>query len=257
MFVNCYTVYLFCSRALWPNTCAYFHCPQFISDVNMNMAETFTYIVVSLIIDVVYSPVYAVISNFMGSGSVTYECEGHETRLSDCMSPLSSTIAPCYYALVKCFSTTDKKSGGSNKTTDKGSGGSTTSGSSAGIVAGVVVSLLAVLLVVTIIVIIILIVWIKRRAKNLKTCNNNVSTTSPQTSHPAVMTDNITLLRGNPSYQFTTVTPVLSGTEASNVTQLQENTSYQHITQVSAGTDAMPFQENPLYISTHFPASTN
>ena len=48
---------------------------------------------------------YAVINTSMGSGSVTYECEGHETRLSDCMSPLSSTIAPCYYALVKC--TTD------------------------------------------------------------------------------------------------------------------------------------------------------
>ena len=45
---------------------------------------------------------YAVINNSMGSGNVTYECEGHETRLSDCMSPLSST---CYYALVKC--TTD------------------------------------------------------------------------------------------------------------------------------------------------------
>ena len=255
MFVNCYTVYL--SDPIRVHIC---HCPQFISDVNMNMAETFTYIVVSLIVDVVYSPMYAVISNSMGSGSVAYECEGHETRLSDCMSPLSSTIAPCYYALVKCFSTTDKKSGGSN-----GSGGSTTSGSSAGIVAGVVVSLLAVLLVVTIIVIIILIVWLKRRAENLKPCDNNASTTSPQTSPPAVMTDtekecNITLLRGNPSYQFTTVTAVFSGTEASNVTQLQENTSYQPITPVSAGTDArnmMPFQENPLYLSTHFPASTN
>ena len=253
MFVNCYTVYL--SDPIRVHIC---HCPQFISDVNMNMAETFTYIVVSLIVDVVYSPMYAVISNSMGSGSVTYECEGHETRLSDCMSPLSSTIAPCYYALVKCFSTTDKKSGGSN-----GSRGSTTSGSSAGIVAGVVVSLLAVLLVVTIIVIIIiLIVWLKRRAKNLKPGNNNASTTAPQTSSPAVMTDtekecNITLLRGNPSYQPTTVTAVFSGTEASNVTQLQENTSYQHIIPVSAGTDArnmMPFQENP---STHFPASTN
>ena len=31
----------------------------------------------------------------------------------NCMSPLSSTIAPCYYALVKCFSTTDKRFGGS------------------------------------------------------------------------------------------------------------------------------------------------
>ena len=59
----------------------------------------------SLIIDMVDSPMYAVINTSMGSGSVTYECEGHETRLSDCMSPLSSTIAPCYYALVKC--TTD------------------------------------------------------------------------------------------------------------------------------------------------------
>ena len=58
--------------------------------------------------------------NSMGSGSVTYECEGHETRLSDCMSPLSSTIAPCYYALVKCFSIY----------TDKRSGESTTSGAS-------------------------------------------------------------------------------------------------------------------------------
>ena len=138
------------------------------------------------------APMYTVINNSMGSGSVTYECEGHETRLSDCMSPLSSTIAPCYYALVKCFSITDKRSGES-----------TTSGSSAGIVAGVVVSLLAVLLVVTI-VIIILIVWLKRRDKNLKPGDNNASTTSPQTSPPAVMTDterlcNITLLHDNPS----------------------------------------------------------
>ena len=53
---------------------------------------------------------YAMINNSMGSGSVTYECEGHETRLSDCMSTLNSTIGPCYYALVKCFSTTDKRS---------------------------------------------------------------------------------------------------------------------------------------------------
>ena len=88
------------------------------------------------------SLMYAVINNSMGSGSVTYEYEGHETRLSDCMSPLSSTIAPCYYALVKC-------------TTDKKSGESTTSGPSAGIVAGVVASLLAILLVVTIIIIIL------------------------------------------------------------------------------------------------------
>ena len=190
---------------------------------------------------------YAVINNSMGSGSVTYECEGHETRLSDCMT---STIAPCYYALVKC-------------TTDKRSGGSTTSGSSVSIVAGVVVSLLAVLLVVTIIVIIILIVWLKRRAKNLKPGDSNASTTSPQTSPPAVLTDtekacNVTLLHDNPSYQPTTA--VLS--EANNVTQLQENPSYQPITvvPVSDGTDAsnmMLFQDNPSYISTHFQDNTN
>ena len=172
-------------------------------------------------------PLYAVLNNSIGSGSVTYECEGHETRLSDCMSPLSST---CYYALVKCFSTTGKKPGGS-----------TTSGSFAGSVAGVVVSLLAVLLVVTI-VIIILIVLLKRRDKNLKPGDNNASTTSPQTSPPAVITDterayDITLLHDNPSYQ---PTAVLSGTEAKNVTyvELQENPSYQPITVDSAGTDA-------------------
>ena len=144
---------------------------------------------------------YGVINNSIGSGSVTYECEGHETRLSDCMSPLSSTIAPCYYALVKCFSTTDKGSeesttspttsgssgsegtgpGGSTTSGSSGSGGtgpggSTTSGSSAGIVAGVI----ALLLVVTIVI--ILIVSLKRRTKNLKSGDNNASTTSPQTS---------------------------------------------------------------------------
>ena len=80
------------------------------------------------------------------------------------------------------------------------------------------------LLVITI-VIIILIVWLKRRAKNLKPGDNNASTTAPQTSPPAVMTDtekacNVTQLHDNPSYQLTTA--VLSGTEASNVTQLQE-----------------------------------
>ena len=116
---------------------------------------------------------YAVISNSMGSGSVSYECEGHETRLSDCMSPLSSTIAPCYYALVKCVSTTDKKSGGSNKTKKCG-GSSTTSGSSAGIVAGVAVSLLAVLLVVTIVSIILSVG--RTNYKNLKAGGNNAST---------------------------------------------------------------------------------
>ena len=152
---------------------------------------------------------YAVINNSMGSGSVTYECEGHETRLSDCMSPLSSTIAPCYYALVKCFSTTDKKSGESNNTTDKGSGGSTASGLSPGIVAGVVVSLLAVLLVVTI-VIIILIVWLKRGDKNMKPRENNGNSTSSQSpsSPPAVTvgtgTSDGTISLGNPTYQPTT-----------------------------------------------------
>ena len=131
---------------------------------------------------------YAVINNSMGSGSVTYECEGHETRLLDCMSPMSSTIAPCYYALVKCFSTTDK-----------GSGESTTSRSSAGIVAGVAVSLLAVLLVVTIII--ILIVWLKRRDKNTKPA------TSPTSSAPVTAgteTSDVTLSLGNPTYQPTT-----------------------------------------------------
>ena len=107
---------------------------------------------------------YAVINNSMGSESVTYECEGHETRLLDCMSsPLSSTIAPCYYALVKCI-------------TDKKSGGSTTSGLSAGIVAGVVVSSLTVLLVVTIVVLIVGLT-LKRRAK--KPGDNNVTIISP------------------------------------------------------------------------------
>ena len=175
---------------------------------------------------------YAVKNNSMGSGSVTYECEGHETRLSDCMSPLSSTIAPCYYALVKCFS---KKSGGSTKTTNKGSGESTTSGSSAGIVAGVVVSLLAVLLVVTI-VIIILIVWLKRRDKNfhLKTADNNAaSQTSPTVTAVTADTEK-TCLQDNPSYQYTT--GFLSDTEAGNVILLQENPSYQPVTVVSAGT---------------------
>ena len=159
---------------------------------------------------------YAVINNSMGSGSVTYECEGHETRLSDCMSPLSSTIAPCYYALVKCSSTTDKKSGESTKTTDKGSGVSTTSGSSAGIVAVVVGSLLAVLLVVTI-VIIILIVLLKRKNKNLKPTGSNANNThaSPQspTSHASPQsptsppagtgTSDVTLSLGNPTYETT------------------------------------------------------
>ena len=138
---------------------------------------------------------YAVINNSMGSESVTYECEGHETRLSDCMNPLSSTITPCYYALVKCFS-------------DKRSGGSTTSGLSPGIVAGVVVSVLALLLVVTI-VIIILIVWLKR-AKNLKPGDNTAATTpqSPTYASPVAVTEgtgasDVTLALANPTYQPT------------------------------------------------------
>ena len=149
---------------------------------------------------------YAVINNSMGSGSVTYECEGHETRLSDCMSPLSSTIAPCYYALVKCFSATDKGSGesttspttsGSSGSGGTGPGGSTTSGLSAGIVAGVVASLIAALLVVTIIVT-ILVVWLKRRDKNLKPTDNTHTTTSPQS--------------------FTSPAAVIAGPGANNVT---------------------------------------
>ena len=136
---------------------------------------------------------YAVIENTMGSGSVTYECEGHETRLSDCMSPLSSTIAPCYYVLVKCFS-----------------GGSTTSGSSAGIVAGVVVSSLTVLLVITIVI-----VWVKRRAKNLKPADNTTTTTSPPSptyASPVAVTggtgaSNETLELTNPTYVLTNFQP--------------------------------------------------
>ena len=45
---------------------------------------------------------YSVINNSMGSGSVTYECVGHETRLSDCMISTGSQETTCYYALVKC-----------------------------------------------------------------------------------------------------------------------------------------------------------
>ena len=176
---------------------------------------------------------YAVINNSMGSGSVTYECQGHETRLSDCMRPLSS---PCYYALVKCFSISDKKSGGNTT----------------GIVAGVVVSLLAVLLVVTI-VIIILIVWLKRRAKNLKAGGNNANSTSPQTSPNTVITDiEETCLQDNPSYQPTTA--FLSGTEAGNVMLLQENPSYQV---VSAGTNMIMLQDNPSYQPISQPVQTD
>ena len=130
---------------------------------------------------------YAVINNSMGSESVTYECEGHETRLSDCRS--LTIMSPCYYALVKCFSTTNKKSGGSATSTT-------------GIVAGVVVSLLAVLLVVTI-VIIILIVWKKR---NLKPACSNANSTFPQlqsptSSAPVSIGTEASLALGNPTYQ--------------------------------------------------------
>ena len=43
---------------------------------------------------------YGVINNSMGSGSMTYECAGHETRLSDCMTSTDSLT--CHYALVNC-----------------------------------------------------------------------------------------------------------------------------------------------------------
>ena len=45
---------------------------------------------------------YAVINNSMGSGNVTYECEGHERRLVDCMISTHSPETPCHYALVNC-----------------------------------------------------------------------------------------------------------------------------------------------------------
>ena len=45
---------------------------------------------------------YGVINNPMGSGSMAYECEGHETRLLDCMIPLASPATSCHYALVNC-----------------------------------------------------------------------------------------------------------------------------------------------------------
>ena len=123
-------------------------------------------------------------------------------------------------------------------------------------------SVLAVLLVVIIVIIIVIIVWLKRRAKKLKPADNNASTTSPQTSPPAVMTDtekayNMALLHDNPSYQPTTA--VLS--EASNVTQLQENPSYQPITMVpvSDGTDASNMKKIPhiLYQPIFQPAQTD
>ena len=48
---------------------------------------------------------YAVINNAMGtigSNGVVYECEGNETRLSDCMILPASPNTPCHYALVNC-----------------------------------------------------------------------------------------------------------------------------------------------------------
>ena len=42
------------------------------------------------------------INNSVGSGSVAYECEGNETRLSDCMIQLVSPATSCHYALVNC-----------------------------------------------------------------------------------------------------------------------------------------------------------
>ena len=47
------------------------------------------------------SPAYGVINNFIGSGNVAYECEGHERRLVDCRRGTPNT--PCHYALVNCF----------------------------------------------------------------------------------------------------------------------------------------------------------
>ena len=45
---------------------------------------------------------YGIINNFVRSVSVTYECEGHETRLSDCTASTASPPTPCHYALVNC-----------------------------------------------------------------------------------------------------------------------------------------------------------
>ena len=48
------------------------------------------------------SPTYGVINTLIGIGSVTYECEGHETRLVDCRRWLAPPNTPCHYALVNC-----------------------------------------------------------------------------------------------------------------------------------------------------------
>ena len=45
---------------------------------------------------------YGVINTLIGSGSVTYECEGHERRLVDCRRRLRPPNTPCHYALVNC-----------------------------------------------------------------------------------------------------------------------------------------------------------
>ena len=86
------------------------YCPQDYSYTNNNtttISITCVHIFTEppnmsfLITDMVDSPMYAVINNSMGSGSVTYECEGYETRLSDCMISTYSQET-CHYALVNC-----------------------------------------------------------------------------------------------------------------------------------------------------------
>ena len=47
-------------------------------------------------------PMYGVINNFVGSESVTYECEGDEGRLVDCRKWLVPPETSCHYALVNC-----------------------------------------------------------------------------------------------------------------------------------------------------------
>ena len=48
------------------------------------------------------SPTYGVINTLIGSGNVTYACEGHERRLVDCRKGQETPNTPCYYALVNC-----------------------------------------------------------------------------------------------------------------------------------------------------------
>ena len=45
---------------------------------------------------------FRVINSFIGNGSVSYECEGHETRLLNCRRWLRLPNTPCHYALVNC-----------------------------------------------------------------------------------------------------------------------------------------------------------